>query len=314
MIIQHNGFDVYRLRADDGLSEFEVVPELGAIVSSLRLSWAGALREVLYQHPFFWDPQAERTRGGFPFLFPICGRLERDGAPGGYLHDGQVYHLKAHGFSMRMPWEVVESTESTLTLRLRDTVATRLQYPFAFEVILRFSTRCGAFFVDQEYANTGTEPLPYYAGFHPYYLTPPPGEGKDRTRLRYKARSKFRYNARLTDVVGREPPPELPQSITAPEINESLTQVAPETDVELIYPDGMVLHTLAEGVEDPHLFPFVQLYTMNECPFFCVEPWMGFPNALNTAKGCRWLSPGQRERGHLKVWTTGLDEREGGLL
>jgi galactose mutarotase-like enzyme len=314
MIIKHNGFDVYRLRADDGLSEVEVVPALGAIVSALRLPWAGTLREVLYRHPFFWEPHADRTRGGFPFLFPVCGRLERDGVTGHYLHDGHVYQMKPHGFSMRMPWEVVESTESSLTVRLRDTAETRLQYPFAFEVTLRYSTRCGAFFVDQEYANTGTDPLPYYAGFHPYYLTPAPGDGKDRTRIRYKAKSQLRYNARLTDILGREAPPVLPQSITAPEINERLTEVAPGTDVELIYPDGMVLHTVAGGAEDPHLFPFVQLYTMNECPFFCVEPWMGFPNALNTVKGCRWLIPGQRERGHLRVWTAQHDEREGGVM
>ncbi len=310
MIIKHNGFDVYRLRAEDGLSEVEVVPELGAVVSALRLSWNGALREVLFQHPFFWDRQAERTRGGYPFLFPICGRLERDGVAGCYLYDGRLYQMKNHGFSMRMPWEVIEATASTLTVRLRDTEATRLQYPFEFEVTLRFETGGGAFCVKQEYANTGRDPMPYYAGFHPYYLTPPPGAGKERTRIRYKAESQLRYNGRLTDIVGRDAPPALPQFITSPELHERLTEVNPGGDVELIYPGGMVLHTVAEGEQDPRLFPFVQLYTMDECPFFCVEPWMGFPNALNSVKGSRWLAPGQRERGVLRVWTDG--QKRGG--
>ena len=60
----------------------------------------------------------------------------------------------------------------------------------------------------------------------------------------------------------------------------------------------------AEGVEDPNLFPYVQLYTMTEKPFFCVEPWMAAPNSLNTAKGCRWLEPGAVEHGVLRLWVT----------
>jgi galactose mutarotase-like enzyme len=310
MTRKQNGFEVCCLRAEDGSAEAEIVPALGAIVSSLKLRWKRALREVLFQHAFFWDPQAERTRGGYPFLFPVCGRLERDGAAGAYLYDGAVYQLKIHGFSMRMPWEVVETTASTLTVRLRDTDATRLQYPFRFEVQLRFALNAGAMTVEQEYVNPGTAALPYYAGFHPYYLTPPPGAGKEQTLLRYVAKGQLRYNDRLTDIAGREAPPPLPCGIAAPEIKERLTEVDSGADVELVFPDGMVLHTLAEGVDDPRMFPYVQLYTMEDKPFFCVEPWMGFPNALNTVKGCRWLAPGQRERARLKVWT----DAGGGVL
>ena len=303
MKVNQHGYDVYRIRAADGSVEAEFVPALGAIVSSLRFLWGGEWREVLFQHPFFWDAQAERTRGGYPFLFPVCGRLERDGVAGAYLQDGVVYQMKIHGFSSRLPWEVEREEPDALTVVLRDSEGTRRQYPFGFEVRLRFALEAGAMKVEQEYANTGTGPMPYYAGFHPYYLMPS-GSGKDRTVLRYDATAQLRYNARLTDISGRDAPPPLPSPVTAPEINERLTEVKPGTDVELVYPDGMVLHTLAAGVEDAGMFPYIQLYTMEGSPFFCVEPWMGHPNALNTAKGCRWLAPGQRERGVVKVWTS----------
>jgi galactose mutarotase-like enzyme len=303
MVQKQNGFEVYCIRAADGSAEAEIVPALGAIVSALRLPWNGALRDVLFRHPFFWDPQTERTRGGYPFLFPVCGRLERDGAAGAYLYDGAVYQMKIHGFSMRMPWEVAETAADALTVSLRDTDGTRAQYPFSFQVQLRFVLKTGALTVEQEYANTGKTPLPYYAGFHPYYLTPLPGAGKEQTVLRYAAKGQWRYNERLTDVARREAPPPLPSSVAAPDINERLTEVDPAADVELVFPDGVTLHTLAEGVEDARMFPFVQLYTMTDKPFFCVEPWMAFPNALNAVKGCRWLAPGQRERARLKVWT-----------
>lgn len=304
MVRQDNGVDIYTIRASDGSAEAEVVPAFGAIVSSLRLPWHGTLREVLYQHPFFWDAQSERTRGGYPFLFPICGRLERDGAAGAYLYDGQVYQMKNHGFSMRMPWRVVEAQTDALTVTLNETPETLRVYPFRFAVTLRIQVGPGRLVIEQSYANAGPAPMPYYAGFHPYYLTPPVAAGKDRVQLDYKARAQLCYNARLTDLTGRAEAPALPRSITAPDLNERLTEVAPGTDVVLAYPDGILLHTLAEGVEDPALFPLVQLYTMDDRPFFCVEPWMGFPNAMNTIKGCRWLAPGQCEHGRLKVWTS----------
>ena len=57
----------------------------------------------------------------------------------------------------------------------------------------------------------------------------------------------------------------------------------------------------AGGIDDPSFFSYVQLYTIPEQPFFCVEPWMSFPNAMNTVSGVRWLQPGQTECGILTL-------------
>ncbi len=304
MIGKQEGMTVYRIREAAGKGEATIVPELGAVMSSLRLAGPGGLRELLYCHPHFWDPAAERTRGGFPFLFPVCGRLERDGASGAYLFEGQLYSMKNHGFSMRVPWEVVKADDTSLVVSLTDSEESRRLYPFGFRVTLTFRFEGGTFVIDQAYENTGTRPLPYYAGFHPYFLTPAPGRGKDATMLDYKPAARWVYNARLTEVVATEAPPAMPRSVTDPAINEMLTTVGADRETRLVYPDGMVLHARADGVEDPGLFPFVQLYTMEDRPFFCVEPWMGFPNALNTATGSRWIAPGKTDHGRMAVWTS----------
>ena len=68
------------LTTPDGGTVAEIVPELGGIVSSLRLAESGgAPREILYRHPWFWSRETDELRGGIPPLFPICGRLLRDG-------------------------------------------------------------------------------------------------------------------------------------------------------------------------------------------------------------------------------------------
>jgi len=298
------GFKVYRIRAAAGGAEAAIVPELGAIVSSLQLPGPDGLREVLFRHPHFWDPAAERTRGGIPFLFPVCGRLERNGQSGAYLFDGHVYEIKIHGFAMRGPWEVVKADAASLTVRLTDSPASLGQFPFPFRITLVFQFEGQAFVIDQVYENTGTRPFPYYAGFHPYFLTPAPGSGKEAVILNYKPRSRWLPNERLTDIVGTAAAPAMPVSVTDPAVNEILTQVGPEREVVLACPDGVSVHLRADGLEDPAMFPFVQLYTMADRPFYCVEPWMGFPNALNAVSGVRWLAAGRTERGRLTVWTS----------
>ena len=304
LIETEQGFKVYRIRAATGGGEAAIVPELGAVVSSLRLPGPDGLREVLFRHPHFWDPAAVRTRGGIPFLFPVCGRLERNGQSGAYLFDGHVYEMKIHGFAMRGPWEVVKADGASLTVCLADSPASLGQFPFSFRIMLVFRFEGEAFVIDQSYENTGKRAFPYYAGFHPYFLTPEPGAGKEAVMLNYKPCARWLMNERLTDIVGTVAPPAMPCSLTDPAINEILTQVGPDREVVFTYPDGLELHTRADGLDDPAMFPFVQLYTMADRPFYCVEPWMGFPNALNAAAGARWLAAGQTERGRLHVWTS----------
>lgn len=307
METNQNGFEVCRLEASDGTASAEIVPELGAIVSSLKLPWKQELREVLFQHPFFWDRQAERTRGGLPFLFPVCGRMERDGVSGAYLYRGRLYQIKIHGFSMRMPWIVEQGTSDSLTVTLRDTESTRKSYPFKFRVSLRFKVGCGGLRLEQEYENTGSDPMPYYAGFHPYFLTPPAGDGKDAVTVDMAALSQWRYNERLTDVAGCEAAPDFPACVSSPAIHERLIEVGDACAAVLRFADGMALRLLAEGDGCRRMFPFMQLYTMPDRPFFCVEPWMGFPNAMNSMGSVRWVRPGGIEKAALKVWTVQAD-------
>jgi galactose mutarotase-like enzyme len=303
METNNNGFSVYRIKAADGTASAEIVPELGAIVSSLKLPWKQELREVLYQQPFFWDRETERTRGGLPFLFPVCGRMERNGINGAYLYNGRIYQIKIHGFSMRMPWVVDAEAPDSLTVSLRDTEATRAIYPFEFHVTLRFKMGSGGLNIEQEFKNKGGHPLPYYAGFHPYFLTPPAGAGKDATTVQLAGVSKWSYSASYADIVGRGAVPDFPVSVGNSTINEGLIEVEDPCEAIMHYPDGVALHMVAVGEGGRRMFPFVQLYTIADKPFFCMEPWMGFPNSMNSMGSVRWLPPDGLEKAVLKVWT-----------
>ena len=292
---QH-GQDVWAIGAGDGLTSARFVPAFGGIGSSLTLPFRGAAREMLFQHDFFWNEKYSRTRGGWPFLFPICGRLRRDGIEGAYLYNDRRYILTSHGFSLRKPWRMEDaSAPDALVMSLASDDETRQAYPFDFEVRLRYHVRPGALEAALEVTNTGSEPMPYYAGFHPYFLTPPAGGGKQEVRIAIASPRQWLYNADLTDITGPGFAAPFPCSIQAPAVNETLNEVADDHVTRMIYPDGFTMGALVTRASATRLFPFVQLYTIPERPFFCIEPWMGHPNALNSLTGFRWLAPGMRD-------------------
>lgn len=285
----HDGIRVFSLASAGGETRADVVPDLGGIVSSLQLPGPGGRpRECLFQYPWFWDRGTEELRGGIPPLFPVCGRLLKDGVRGLYHVDGKPFVLPIHGFSMRLPWEVVDASRpAALRLRLADTDATRQIYPFAFELDLLYSVSAEGLACRLAVRNAGDVPMPFYAGFHPYFLTPPPGAGKEQTRFDARPRVRHLYNSTKTDLVATAPVPAFPMSVADVDVNELLLEVGDRGETRLLWPDGFALVQTAS----PSL-RYRQFYTLPDQPFFCDEPWMAPPGSMNRPGAAPVLPPG----------------------
>jgi galactose mutarotase-like enzyme len=286
----------------DGSTQATFVPARGGAACSIIMPGKQGPRELLYLHDFFWDEKIDDLPGGWPFCFPVCARLTRQNKRGAYLYDGKIYEMKIHGFAWYEAWTVEKAGDDYLILVLRDNAHTRQGYPFSFELKLKYKVTRARLTCEQTYHNLSPKPMPYYAGFHPYFLTPPVDAGKEKVRLNYHPTRHLIYNSDLTDIAGEAALFNLPVSVTDTKINEQLTMVGEDKTIELQYPDGDKIHMVAEGVEDPNLFSYIQLYTMAKKPFICVEPWMAFPNAMNSVYGVRWLAPGDSEHGLLTLW------------
>jgi len=290
-LTQQHGFEVYTIHSADDSAHASFVPEKGGVGSSLRVNAHGQPRELLYCHDFFWDKTLPDLPGGWPFLFPICARLERGGQLGRYLYEGQVYNMPIHGVGWWSTWQVsATNNHDELILVLRDSAKTRQMYPFQFEVQLHYQLSANSLMCKQQYHNHSAKPMPYYAGFHPYFAV----ADKAQTTLTYKPIKRFVYNDQLTDIIGEQALFTLPSALDNPDLNEQLTAVADDKIVQLNFPDNFMLQLQAD-----RLFPYLQCYTMTDKPFFCIEPWMSFPNALNTVSGVRWLAPGEREHSEI---------------
>lgn len=271
-----------------------IVPDRGGYLASLILPFASGTRETLFLHNTAWDAEIDDLVGGIPFLFPICGRVAHNNKIDTYCHDGKLYSLKIHGFSWYAQWEVSDQQPDCVTLTLQDTTETLARYPFPFKIQLQWRVTPGQLTCHQVYENRDTTKImPFYAGFHPYFLTPPANAGKENVLLTADFKKRLHYNVDLTAIIGESAPMQTPIAITTPEINEQLCVFGENQSATLTFPNGDVLKTAVQCDSDPALFSYLQLYTIPDHSFFCIEPWMRFPNALNTVAGSCYLQPGE---------------------
>jgi galactose mutarotase-like enzyme len=235
----------------------------------------------LYFAPDYQFDNTRMMNGGAPFCFPICGRLMNA------EYQDRCYAMNIHGFAYQQPWEILTQNKNSVSLSLAYTDVTLREYPFKFKIILHYEVQDNLLLCRQLYENTGSAPMPYYAGFHPYLRLP----------LNYQPLTRLLYNDALTDIIGETPPFKTPTHLLLPELNESLVKLGEDKLIYLNSPDGSILEVETEGVNDKDLFPYVQLYHRLDEPFLCIEPWMSFPNAMNHKTGVRWLAPGQKDTG-----------------
>lgn len=286
----------YTIQSQSRKTRMSFVPRLGALGTSLIVNVKGKERELLY-FPKGWTMETHpKMCGGFPFIFPICGRLSRKDGEARYLYDGQTYEMPIHGFAHRLPWELIECKDDRITMRLRESEFSLKEYPFAFEIILEYEVRENEVICRHSYKNTGDKVLPYYGGFHPYFLMP---AAKDKIELNYKPKHQMVYNSNLTDILGTKTPFKTPCLVSTPELNESLAELGDNKNVSLRFPDGSGFVMRVSAEDDPNFCPFVQLYHIPDAPFLCIEPWMGHPNAMNTVGAVRCLAPQAMDEGVL---------------
>ena len=270
-----------------------IYPNLGGLCASIKLQG----RELLaWSSPL--DPNNYyKISGGLPLLFPICGRLSRQGQLGQYLYNGQIWSMGIHGFLHALSAEIIHQDFNQVRLRITHNDWTLGQYPFEFEIILDFQLTPPSFndnslyflTIRQTYKNLSEKIMPISAGFHPYFSLPL-GAPREKIFLEFNAIQSFKYNTALTEVIGGQKCLDMPVCIADfLKYNErlSLLDSRPgQKRVKLNFPDNFSLvQEAGEG------FDYLQIYTDDAKNFICLEPWMSHPNSFNTLLSTRLIAP-----------------------
>ena len=163
------------------------IDTMGAQLMSLRKGES----EYLWQGDSNWWPRRA------PILFPSVGVLKDGKADSA---EGTV-SLARHGLARLNQFEVVEKSDSTVTLQLKNTEETRKSYPYDFELKLIFSVDGDTLTQTYEVTNPGNVVLPFTLGAHPAFNIPVPGveaSSLDQYHLLF-TRSWTSYGPSITD-------------------------------------------------------------------------------------------------------------------
>lgn len=259
-------FSLYEIKDLNTNSWFCISPERGGLVTNLGLNG----EEVLYlDEETFYDERVN-VRGGIPILFPACDRLEQEQ----YKIGNQLFKMGNHGFARNLPWVIKEVDEKSysITIELNSTEATKIQYPFDFKLTFKFQLCDGAFTIYQSYENYSNYPMPFYAGFHPYF------------KAQQKHGSYGIYATKYLDVNdGQVKSFEGELDITTTE--EALI-LLDSKDQEITFPFNSKKKLSMQYSKE---FKYVTLWSQPGKPFLCIEPWMGKPNSFNTKEDLQYV-------------------------
>ncbi|MCM1579069.1 MAG: aldose 1-epimerase family protein [Ruminococcus sp.] len=103
-----------------------------------------------------------------PLLFPfVCNTKSKK-----YTVNGREYALSNHGFARDSEFELADSGDGYVILKLVSSPETKAKYPFDFELLAGYKISGNKLAVTLTVKNTGNEEMPFFIGGHPGFLCP----------------------------------------------------------------------------------------------------------------------------------------------
>lgn len=270
--VEQRQYETYILSDENAKSQLEVLPKRGGIITKWRIDG----KEVFYlDEERFKNPEMS-IRGGNPILFPICGNLPDDT----YTLNGKDFKLKQHGFGRNLPWKVGEEVSVdnvSLKLHLYSNEQTKAVYPFDFQVDFTYQLHGNVLTILQEFTNKSSESMPFSVGFHPYFLT------HDKSKLEFDIPSsefQSKGSKEIHPFKGNFDFSQDEIDVAFTKLSAKSTSVTDKSrnlKITLDYDDN---------------FSTLVFWTVKGKDFYCLEPWSGPRNAMNTGKHLTVLEPG----------------------
>jgi galactose mutarotase-like enzyme len=287
-------------------SEAVILPSLGAWLYSCRLPCGtlGPPREILHADeslPGIWPA---RIHCGSPVLFPQAGPCMLDGTAEAWALNGNTYSMKQHGFARRMAWSVICRENDFCTMELRQTPETMVQYPFEFRLELTYLLKGDRLAWTFMVANDSERPMPFSAGFHPFFRIPMQDGGERSDCEVHYPSGRLGTQDPSIEKWKLEPSPSGWHSVDADLSGSVMITDIPEGSTMLSVRDpraGCQVNLDFSGA--PGCRTAVIWASDSKVPYVCAEPWTALPNALNSGDALITLAPGESWTGlfHLEL-------------
>ncbi|OXA75548.1 Galactose mutarotase [Flavobacterium aquidurense] len=236
------------------------IKHAGAELSSLKNKQN---KEFIWEgNPDFWGKHS-------PVLFPIVGTLKNNT----YRINGKEYQLPRHGFARDLEFQLVDKTENSATFSLKSDDETIKKYPFYFELQLIYTLHEAALDITYKVINKNETKMPFSIGAHPAIALP---DNFEDYAFEFEKEEVLQFSLLENDLVSNKT-----------KILETIENLVP-LNYKLFENDALVFKTLKSksltilknlkpyvkvDFED---FPSLGIWTKEQAPFICIEPWFGY--------------------------------------
>ncbi len=296
--VSYQGQTLTRWRV--GNSTFLALPEKGARLINWNIALGdGSVRDVLY-----WPENADfgeiaKVRGGNPILFPFNARCFDNGEIFFWrAADGVRRPMPIHGLARQGVFNLTRCDARGFAAQFVPGAEAQTNYPFHYEFVVAYRFEPFGLVCELSLHNLGDVPLPWSAGHH-FYFTLPWNEGTTRGdyMIRIPAGKRLRQDP-ANGLLLPGPALQTDELLSNPALIDALHTALKGNEVifgEKGRPGDVIVRLGTDKVPPPDA-TFVTWTAADDSPFYCVEPWMGPPNAPGHKVGLHYVKPGETGR------------------
>lgn len=223
---------------------------------------------------YIWNIDETYWNKTSPVLFPIVGRLKNDS----YSFNEKTYLLPRHGFARNMEFSFDKKSDSQVIFELNETEETKAIYPFSFKLLMAYTLMENELVIEYFVRNQSDEVLPFSIGAHPAFAI---SDKLENYSLEFNAADSFEthhlenesFNGKTTLVDTKNNAIAL--NYTLFEKDALVFKQLNSNEVTLKNNDKAILK-----VNYDH-FPYLGIWTKQNAPFLCIEPWFGLADGIN---------------------------------
>ena len=244
-IIHHKGAELISLKSDDN-------------------------REYIWEgNPEFWGKHS-------PVLFPIVGTLKNNH----YLYNDKEYHLLRHGFARDVNFELIKQTENQAVFSLKANDETKKVYPFDFELQLTYTLHKNKIVLTYTVINNDVVPIPFSLGAHPAFALP---KSFENYALQFEESEHLVSHQLENDLLSNKTIEiqtsngKLPLTYSLFEKDALIFKQLKSKKISIVENTTPILNLEFKD------FPHFGIWTKNNAPFICLEPWLGYSDAITSS-------------------------------
>ncbi|WP_031456543.1 aldose 1-epimerase family protein [Flavobacterium chungangense] len=222
---------------------------------------------------YMWNGDLNFWPKHSPILFPIVGSLKNES----YTFNEKEYNLGRHGFARDMEFQLIKKTESSATFSLSYNEETLQKYPFKFELQIIYKLEEHKLNIKYKVINKGETKLPFSIGAHPAFSLP---EKFSNYSIEFEKEEKLKYSLLEDGLISN-----------TTKILETVNNEV-SLNYKLFENDALVFKTLKSNSltifqnSKPYIkvdfegFPNLGIWTKENAPFICIEPWFGYSDTV----------------------------------